>query len=107
MDIEDIRKLILSGRYVVSFTHTEKLRRRKISLETIEEAAHHGAIIEDYPDDPRGPSCLVLGITQAGRPLHVVFGKTADNQLLVITAYEPNFGEWEADWRTRKKGGER
>jgi hypothetical protein len=81
MDIEGIRRLILSGRYVVSFTHTEKLRRRKISIETIEEALHHGGIIEDYPDDPRGPSCLVLGIAQAGRPLHVVCGKTEDDQL--------------------------
>lgn len=107
MDIEDIRRSILSGRSVISFTHTEKLRRRKISLETIEEAVHRGAIIEDYPDDPRGPSCLVLGITQAGKPLHVVCGKTGDDQLLVITAYEPNLEEWEADWRTRKKGGER
>ncbi len=107
MDIEDLRRLILSGRYVVSFTHTEKLRRRKISLNAIEEAIHHGAIIEDYPQDPRGPSCLVFGITASGRPLHVVCGKTGDDQLLVITAYEPNLEEWEVDWRTRKKGGER
>ena len=107
MDIEDIQRWILNGRSVVSFTHTEKIRRRKISLEMIEEAVHHGEIIEDYPDDPRGPSCLVFGITQAGRPLHVVCGKTEVDQLLVITAYEPNLEEWEPDWRTRKKGGER
>jgi len=34
---------------------------------TIEEVIHHGTIIEDYPDDPRGPSCFVLSITQEGR----------------------------------------
>jgi hypothetical protein len=29
------------------------------------------------------------------------------DQLLVITAYEPNLEEWERDWRIRKKGGAR
>ena len=54
MDIENIRQRVLSGRYVISFTHTEKLRRRKINLETIEEVIQRGEIIEDYPNDPRG-----------------------------------------------------
>ena len=107
MNIDDIRKRILSGRYVISFTHTEKLRRRKISLETIEEAMHGGEIIEDYPNDPRGPSCLVFGMTQEGRPIHVVCGTMEHDQLLVITAYEPSLEEWERDWRTRQKGGDR
>ncbi len=107
MNIEDIRKRILSGRYVISFTHTEKLRRRRISLETIEEAICSGEIIEDYPDDPRGPSCLILGLTQERRPIHVVCGRIESDQLLVITAYEPNLEEWERDWRTRQKGGDR
>ena len=107
MNIDDIRKRILSGRYVISFTHTEKLRRRKIALETIEEAIRGGEIIEDYPDDPRGPSCLILGVAQEGRPIHVVCGKMGHDQILVITAYEPNLEEWKPDWRTRRKGGER
>lgn len=34
------------------------------------EAVAHGNIIEDYPDDKYGPSCLILGFTLAGRPLH-------------------------------------
>ena len=54
MDIENIRQRVLSGRYVISFTHTEKLRRRKIALETIEQVIQRGEIIEDYPNDPRG-----------------------------------------------------
>jgi Domain of unknown function (DUF4258) len=105
MDIENIRQRVLSGRYVISFTHTEKLRRRKIALETVEQVIQRGEIIEDYPNDPRGLSCLVLGMTQEGRPIHVVCGTSEDDQLLVITAYEPSLEEWERDWRIRKKGG--
>ena len=107
MDIEGLRKLVLSGRYVISFAHTEKLRRRRISAEAIEQAIRGGEIIEDYPDDPRGPSCLILGVTQEGRPIHVVCGRIENDQILLITAYEPNPEEWGRDWRTRRKGGDR
>lgn len=105
MNIEDIRHHILSGHYLISFTHTEKLRRRKISLTTIEDAIRTGNIIEDYPKDPRGPSCLIHGITQEGRPIHVVCGRIDREEIIIITAYEPSLEEWEPDWRTRKKGG--
>ena len=105
MDIEEIQQRILAGHYLVSFTHTEKLRRRRISVETIEEAIRTGEIIEDYPNDPRGPSCLIHGVTREGRPIHVVCGKIDSDQIVIITAYEPNLEEWEHDWQTRKKGG--
>lgn len=107
MDIEGIRKRVLGGHCLISFTHTEKLRRRRISLETIEEAIRIGAIIEDYPNDPRGPSCLIHGVSHEGRPIHVVCGTTSNDEILIITAYEPSVEEWELDWRTRKKGGVR
>lgn len=107
MDIEEIRRRVLDGRYIISFTHTEKLRRRQISIETIEAAICHGEIIEDYPNDPRGPSCLIYGTTRAGRPIHVVCGTIQLDHIVIITAYEPNPEEWVHNWRTRKKGGDR
>jgi hypothetical protein len=107
MDIDDIRNRVLGGRCLISFTHTEKLRRRRISIEAIEEAIRTGAIVEDYPHDPRGPSCLIHGIAHEGRPMHVVCGITGDDEILIVTAYEPSIEEWESDWRTRKKGGAR
>lgn len=102
MDIEEIRERIRGGRYVISFTHTEKLRQRKISLEIIEQAIIQGEIIEDYAQDPRGPSCLIKGFAQEKRPIHVVCGNNEDGQLFIITAYEPDPNEWELDWKTRK-----
>jgi hypothetical protein len=104
MKIESIREKIKEGKYIISFTHTEKMRLRKIEAEDIEEAIYKGAIIEPYPDDPRGASCLVLGLTGKGRPLHVVCGRLENDEILIITAYEPNAEEWEADWKTRRKG---
>ena len=62
MDIEGIRSRIRTGVYTISFTHTEKLRERMIESADLEEAVFGGSIIAPYPDDPRGPSCLVLGL---------------------------------------------
>ena len=103
MDIKTIRNKIKEGRYIISFSHTDKMRLRKIEAEEIEEAIFNGMIIEPYPDDPRGPSCLIMGFSNQNRPLHILCGKIDDNDILIITAYEPNPNEWEADWMRRKR----
>ena len=102
MNIETIKEKIRQGRYIISFTHTEKLRQRKIKAEDIERAIEKGTIIEDYPEDRRGPSCLILGYTNK-RPIHVVCGRLDADEVLIITAYEPDPLEWENDWETRKR----
>lgn len=66
------------------------MRLRKIEAADIEEAIGGGEIIEPYPHDPRGASYLILGMTREDRPLHVLCGNLEENELLVITAYEPN-----------------
>ena len=101
MDIEDIRRKVGEGRYTISFTHTEKLRLRRIKAADIEQAVKSGNIIEDYPNDPRGTSCLILGRV-GHRPLHILFAQLEAQEILVVTAYEPDPEEWEDDWQTRK-----
>lgn len=101
MDVEAIREKIGQGRYVVSFTHTEKLRQRRIKTRDIEQALKTGTIIEEYPDDPRGASCLIFGAVDE-RPLHVLCGRLYAEEILIITAYEPDPEEWEDGWKTRK-----
>jgi len=105
MNIETIREKVRAGKYLISFTHTEKVRLRKIEAKEIEEAIDEGTIIEPYLDDLRGMSCLIFGFTSGDRPLHVICGKLEEDEILIITAYEPDLREWEADWKTRKKGG--
>lgn len=69
----------------------------------VEQAVETGTIIEEYSGDPRGASCLILGVP-GGRSLHVVCGRLDAEEVLVITAYEPDPLEWEDDWKTRKAG---
>ena len=102
VDLAKVRQKVLRGDYAVSFTHTEKLRQRQIRAGEIEQAIANGKIIEDYPEDPRGPSFLLFGMVKR-RPLHIVCGNLDDDEVLIVTAYEPNEEEWEDDWTTRKK----
>jgi hypothetical protein len=74
---------------------------RMISVEEIRQAIYNGSTIEDYPDDPRGPSCLMLGFGVEGRAIHVVCAPRED-YLAVITAYVPEAGDWADDFKRRK-----
>lgn len=75
--------------------------QRKIKDEEVVGALVSGEILEDYPDDPRGPSALILGYTEDGRPLHAVCAFDPSGTLLIITVYEPAPPKW-ADERTRR-----
>jgi len=67
----------------------DRMTERHISTREVEEAILSGGaeVIEGYPEDPRSPSCLVLGITKGGRPLHIQC--TYSPNVAVITAYDP------------------
>jgi hypothetical protein len=75
--------------------------KRDIDDDEVEQAVLNGGVIEDYPNDKYGPSCLVMGKTTAGRVLHVQASHPP--KVKVITVYEPSPLKWEADWKTRKK----
>jgi hypothetical protein len=57
-------------------------------------------VIEDYPEDKYGPSCLILGYTKAHRPLHVQCSYPSRPLIKIITLYEPDPGLW-IDFRIR------
>jgi hypothetical protein len=61
-----------------------------------------GEIIEDYPDDARGHSCLMLGGGLDDRPIHLVCAPK-DEYLAIITAYRPEPSDWSGDFRVRTK----
>jgi hypothetical protein len=73
---------------------------RRISEQEVVEVLLSGDIIEEYPEDKYGPSCLILGKTKTGRPLHVQC--SLPPTVWTITLYEPDSQEW-IDLRTRKK----
>ena len=80
----------------------QRMFERKISVEDVKHILDAGEVIEDYPDDTPYPSQLMLGSREA-RPLHlVVASNVEDRQKIVITVYEPDPNQWEADFKRRK-----
>jgi len=73
-----------------------------ITPEEVRKVVLEGEIIEDYPEDKRGHSCLILGYSESGRPIHVVCATKAD-YLGIITAYVPALNKWTADFKVRKE----
>jgi len=76
---------------------------RDISVPELEEALLGDCIIvEDYPDDKYGPSFLILGFTNHGRPLHILCSYPFHPVLKIITLYQPEPSDWQ-DYRIRVK----
>lgn len=75
---------------------------RMITTDEVRRAIAEGILIEDYPEDPRGHSCLILGRGDDNRPIHLVCAPKQD-YLAIITAYIPDPGEWSEDFRVRTK----
>ena len=67
--IDDIREKIARGQFEFSQHAVDQSIVRHISIQELREAIAVGEVIEDYPTDKYGPSCLVFGVTLARRPV--------------------------------------
>ena len=100
--LQDIQTVIRARTYRFTLHAGDRMTEREISVRNLEEAllSVESEVIEDYPEDPRGPSCLILGFTPDGRPWHIQC--TYPPNVAVVTAYEPNPEEW-VGWKLRKE----
>ena len=99
-DIQWIKGQVERGTYQLKLHAMERASLRGIDPLDIKEALLNGEVIEEYPEDKRGKSCLVYGTTEGSKALHLVCGLTSDT-LWVITVYEPDPEEW-TDLKTRR-----
>ena len=90
----ELQRALAREEYSFTLHAIAKMEERGIVSTDVEEAllAAEAEIIEDYPEDPRGASCLVLGWTRGGRPLHAELSYPPD--VKVITVYEPDSDLW-------------
>ncbi len=99
--IEFIKNRVEVGRYRFTIHALERCVQRNISPQEIKKAILSGEIIENYPDDKYGPSCLIYGTTREGRILHI---HCSIDPVWIITAYDPALcaEEWEENFKRRK-----
>ena len=99
-DYDKLKQAFRDKTYILTDHASDRAIKRDIDDFEIEEVVIAGAVIEDYPDDKYGPSCLILGYTETKRPLHVQV--SYPTKIKVITVYEPSPDDWEEDLKTRK-----
>ena len=86
--IEWIVERVRNNEYYFSRHGDRERQNDNLTIAEVEEAVLSGRILEHYEDTGRGNSCLVVGFTNGGKPIHIVCGKRGE-QLAVITVYIP------------------
>ena len=99
--ILEIRERFRNGLFEFSKHALDQSIIRQITVSELREAIESGKIIEDYPNDKYGPSCLILGYTENDRPVHVQCSYPSRPIIKVITLYEPDPELW-IDFETRR-----
>src|SRR5438552_820474 len=69
--IEGIREKVVANAFEFSQHAVDQTILRHISVQEIRDAIANGKVIEDYPDDKYGPSCLILGFAVNSKAIHV------------------------------------
>lgn len=115
MQLAEIQQAIRDGHYQAGNHARQEAHADGVTLQAIWQAilSANAEIIEEYPDDPRGPSCLIY-CEIAGIPEHVILAfpsplGAARVRLpilaFMITCYcptgSPHTKKWSADYRKR------
>lgn len=93
--LHETQEKVIHGQFEFSRHAVDQSIVRDISVQEVKEAINQEAkIIEDYPNDKYGPSCLILGFTRQNRPLHIHCSYPSRPILKIITLYEPDPEKW-------------
>jgi len=100
--IENIQNQVKADNYRFTIHAFERCVERSISPKQVKSIILSGEIIEDYPDDKYGPSCLIYGVTEEGKILHV---QCSIEPVWIVTAYDPTLNpeEWDREYKRRRK----
>lgn len=103
MVIDNIIRAIKTDCFLVTDHADEEAVNDRLSLDQIISSVKNGEILEDYPIDKPYPSCLILGFTVAGDPVHSVWAYNEQTSWAVlITVYRPDPKRW-VNWQKRRK----
>jgi hypothetical protein len=92
--IDEIRRRVARGDFEFSQHAVDQAIIRHISVQELREAIAGGDVIEVYPEDKYGPSCLIFGMTRVGRPIHVQCSDPNRPTVKIVTVYEPDPALW-------------
>lgn len=102
LNIDWIRERVRRKEYLITWHADQERRDDDLDIADMEEALLTGLIIEDYPEDKRGHSCLLYG-RSANCDVHVVCGRNASGWPVLITVYVPGPPKWITSTKRRPK----
>ncbi len=102
ISIESLIKIFGDDTVIMTKHSKNRCFERNIFFDDIKNAVMDGEIIEQYEDDMPFPSCLILGRSSLGKPIHVVLS-TDGNYIYIITAYYPDELKWRDDYKVRRR----
>ena len=88
LSLEWIKQSVQNERYRYSRHGDRERQNDDLDLFEVEQALLNGVVLETYPDTGRGKSCLVVGFTDDGKPLHIVCGAMGET-MVIVTVYIP------------------
>jgi len=100
--INQLRSKIAANQFEFSKHALDQSILRGITVQELREAIADGEVIEDYPNDKYGPSCLVFGMTKSRRPIHIQCSYPSRQVVKIITLYQPDPEQW-IEYKVRRK----
>ena len=101
---QKVRVLVRAGEVRISEHGYDELAEDGLTAKEVLGGIADAAVVEEYPDYPKGPCVLVLQKDKSGLPIHVVWGipKGHDNPVVLITAYRPDPDRWDESFMKRR-----
>jgi len=98
-NLTGIKQIVDKDQHRFTLHALERMIERKIQPVAIKEAILNGEIIEFYPEDKYGPSCLIMGSSG----LDIFHVHCSLNPVWIITAYNPAFysEKWDKSFKKR------
>ena len=102
--IEKVRVLVSAGDVRISEHGYDELAEDSLTAREVLGGIVDAAVVEEYPNYPKGPCILLLQKDKSGSPIHVVWGipKGHDKPAVLITAYRPDPERWDESFTRRR-----
>ena len=100
--IDQLRSKVAANQFEFTKHALDQSILRNITVQELREAIAEGEVIEDYPKDKYGPSCLIFGRTKSDRAIHIQCSYPSREIIKIITLYQPDPEQW-IDYKVRRK----
>ena len=102
--LERLHALIEAGDVRISEHGYDELAADGLTAREVIGGVSGGAVVEEYPNYPKGPCVLLLQEGRSNDPIHVAWGipKGHARPAVLVTAYRPDPERWHTDFLRRR-----